>query len=83
MKSGKKRNFTINDLALLVGRGFNAVDKRFDAVDKRFGEIDKRFNAVDKKLFEINQRLGKKNCKPIFGGFWVLESSRHKNNIIP
>mgnify|MGYP001569449750 FL=1 len=57
MKSGKKKNFTIDDLAFAVGRGFNMVDKRFNAMDKRFGEIDGRFNTVDKKLFEINQRL--------------------------
>lgn len=61
----KKKNFTINDLALMVGRGFNATDKRFDGVDKRFDGIDKRFDGVDKridgvdrKLFEVNQRLG-------------------------
>ena len=46
----KKKNFTINDLALMVGRGFNATDKRFDGVDKRF-------DGVDRKLFEVNQRL--------------------------
>lgn len=53
----KKKNFTINDLALMVGRGFNATDKRFDGVDKKLDGIDKRFDGVDKKLFEINQRL--------------------------
>lgn len=41
----------------MVGRGFNATDKRFDGIDKRFDGIDKRFDGVDRKLFETNQRL--------------------------
>ena len=53
----KKKNFTINDLALMVGRGFNATDKKFDGMDKRFDGMDKRFDGVDRKLFEVNQRL--------------------------
>lgn len=60
----RKKNFTINDLALMVGRGFNAkdkkfdgIDKRFDGVDKRFDGVGKRFDGVDRKLFEVNQRL--------------------------
>lgn len=53
----RKKNFTINDLALMVGRGFNAKDKKFDGIDKRFDGMDKRFDGVDRKLFEVNQRL--------------------------
>ena len=41
----------------MVGRGFNATDKKFDGMDKRFDGMDKRFDGVDRKLFEVNQRL--------------------------
>lgn len=38
-KKNTKRNITIDDLAIMVAKGFNGVDKRFDAVDKRFNRL--------------------------------------------
>lgn len=43
---------TIDKLAEITMKGFNAVDKRFDEADKRFEQIDKRFDEVD-RMFEI------------------------------
>ena len=47
----KEKNVTLNDLAIMVNKGFQSVqdemDKRFDEVDKRFDEVDKRFEKVD------------------------------------
>ena len=53
----KKKNTTINDLAVMVGKGFDGVDKRFDGVDKRFDGIDKRFDAVDFRLDKIEKLI--------------------------
>jgi hypothetical protein len=44
----KKKNLTIDDLALMVGKGFQSVDKRFDGVDKRLDRMDKRFDKIEK-----------------------------------
>ena len=38
---------TIDDLALMIGKGFNDVDQRFKQVDKRFEQIDRRFEAIE------------------------------------
>jgi hypothetical protein len=39
MKYGQER-VTIDDLAVVVKRGFNAVDKLFDGVDDRLDRIE-------------------------------------------
>lgn len=36
-----KKHVTIDDLAGMVKRGFDAVDLRFDKVDERFNRIEK------------------------------------------
>jgi predicted nuclease with TOPRIM domain len=45
-----KKKMEIEDLAVMVKHGFDAVDKRFEAVDKRF-------EAVDNKLSEMSQKI--------------------------
>lgn len=45
-KTSKKKEATIDDLALMIGKGFEGVDKRFNEVDKRFEEVNHRFNEV-------------------------------------
>lgn len=56
-KVAKKKEITLDDLALMTQGGFNAMetrmDKRFDAVDKRFDAVDKRFNGIDERLDKI------------------------------
>jgi len=49
-KTQKKKNMTIDGLAVIVAKGFDAVDKRFDAVDKRFDAVDKRFDSLEERL---------------------------------
>jgi len=53
----KSKNITIDDLAIMVQKGFEAVDKRFDTVDERFEAVDKRFEAVDKRFDKIEKKL--------------------------
>ena len=61
MKKGsgkkKKKDVTLDDLAAMTQKGFEAVDKRFYEVDKRFDAVDKRFDEVDRKLDIIENKL--------------------------
>ncbi len=53
LKNKKKKpvkETTIDDLAIMIGKGFDHVDKRFDHVDKRFEEMDKRFEEMSGKI---------------------------------
>jgi len=43
---------TIDDLAGMVKRGFDSMDKRFDAVDKRFDRIEQLILADHKRRIE-------------------------------
>ena len=58
-----KKKTTIDDLAVMVKRGFDQtaikdeVNKRFDEVDKRFDEVDKRFDEVDKRFVDVDKRF--------------------------
>jgi len=49
-----KKNTTIDDLAVMVQKGFIGVDKKMEA---GFKNVDKKFENVDKKFDEVNQRL--------------------------
>jgi len=45
-----KKKISIDDLAVMINRGFEAVDKRFDELDERFKAVDSRLDAVEKRL---------------------------------
>ena len=45
-----KKNITLDNLAGMVKRGFDGVDKRFDGVDKRLDGVDKRFDKIENTL---------------------------------
>ncbi|MFZ3054621.1 MAG: hypothetical protein WA091_01380 [Minisyncoccales bacterium] len=62
----KKKEITIEDLAMMVQRGFTetkldietlskSVDERFDLVDERFNLVNERFDKIDKKLDKIEK----------------------------
>ncbi len=52
----KGKNITIDDLALMMKKGFDSVDKRFDGVDKKFEHVDNKFVELrsDIKIDIIN-----------------------------
>jgi hypothetical protein len=62
-----KKNITINDLAIMVQKGFSDIEsrmatkaemnKKFEAMDKQFEVIDRRFGAMDKKFDRIDNRF--------------------------
>lgn len=64
----KEKTITIDMLAIMVEKGFEAmakkedlfadsVDKRFNDIGKRFTSIDKRFNDIDKRFISIDKRF--------------------------
>ncbi|GEM_PF-1080618 len=57
MKKGKKKETTIEDLAIMTQNGFSEVYKRFNEVDERFNEVDERFNQVDERFNKVEERL--------------------------
>jgi hypothetical protein len=52
----KSKNITIDDLAIMVQKGFSEtakkeeMDKRFDGVDKRFDKVEKRLDRIEKLI---------------------------------
>lgn len=65
----KKKEVSIDDLAVLVQQGFEevngkiddlsvSVDKRFEQVDKRFEQVDNRFGNVEAHLAMLSRDVG-------------------------
>lgn len=56
-KLGKKKEITIDELAMMVQRGFEDVTTKFDTVGKRFDAVDKRLDGIDIRLNRIENLL--------------------------
>lgn len=66
----------INNLATMVAKGFESVDKRFESVDKRFEDVDKRFDKIEKRLENVGEDLKLKATRQDmlnFGDRFVLK----------
>lgn len=50
------KKMTIEDLAVMVKRGFDETAKK-EGVDKRFDEVDERFDKIDKRLDHIENLI--------------------------
>ncbi|MBI4085804.1 MAG: hypothetical protein HY433_01000 [Candidatus Liptonbacteria bacterium] len=60
MAHGKKNGgMTLDKLALMMGRGFNATDKKFDSINKRFDSVDARLAVLEVDARETKKRLDK------------------------
>ncbi|MFA5310389.1 MAG: hypothetical protein WC386_01705 [Candidatus Paceibacterota bacterium] len=52
----KKKDITIDELAMMVQRGFNEtakkseMDQRFDGVDRRLDKVEKRLDRIEKLI---------------------------------
>lgn len=53
----ENKNITINDLAIMVKKGFDGVDVQFIAVHQKFDNIDKKFELVDRRFEHIDKRF--------------------------
>ncbi len=47
-----KKKMTIDDLAAMLKRQFDFVDKRFDAIDERFARLELRFEKIDEIVLQ-------------------------------
>jgi len=54
-----EKQITTNDLAGMIKRSFDGVDKKLDGVNQRFDSVDKRFDGIDQRLAGNTQRLDK------------------------
>jgi hypothetical protein len=55
----KKKNTTIDDLAVMVQKGFDGVDLKFEQVDKRFDDMDKHFDKIEKLILADHKKKKK------------------------
>jgi archaellum component FlaC len=57
----KNKNTTIEDLAVMVKRGFDetaqGMNERFDGVDQRFDIVDNRLGAIEGRLDKIEKLI--------------------------
>lgn len=61
-----KKKITINNLTLMIGKGFAGVDKRFDDIeekmatkadmDLKFKRVDERFDRIEKLILEDHKK---------------------------
>ena len=50
----KKKNITLDDLALMMGKGFNEVHGKFDEVHGKFDEVHEK---MDKGFLEVDEKI--------------------------
>jgi len=66
MTKKKKKNITIDDLALMIAKGFEETAKKVDLeslekeIDFQFGEVNERLDRIEKVLFwDYKRRIEK------------------------
>ena len=47
----------LDDLAIVIAKGFESVDRRFENVDKRLDSVENRLTSVEKKIDDMDYRL--------------------------
>jgi tetrahydromethanopterin S-methyltransferase subunit G len=52
-----KKELTIDDLALMIGKGFNSMDQRFDRVEGRLEKVEKEVKLVKLEVEDVKLRL--------------------------
>ncbi len=55
----KKKNITIDDLAVMVQKGFNEVSGKMATradMNARFNDVNKRFDRIEKLILENHKR---------------------------
>ena len=49
----KKKEVTIDDLAIMIGKGFKGVDHRFDKVENRLDKVENRMEKMEGRMFSL------------------------------
>ncbi|MCC6323747.1 hypothetical protein IT400_03070 [Candidatus Nomurabacteria bacterium] len=58
VKLEKHIDTSIENLAIIVAKGFSSVDDRFDVVDKRFDRLETRMDTMDSRMGILETRVG-------------------------
>jgi len=84
----KKKNITIDDLAVMVQKGFTQVDKHFEQVDKRLNniessmvtkaEMNRRFDGLEDRVLASPKS---KNCEKSLQRKIFICYSRENGNL--
>lgn len=53
----KKKNVTINDLTVMIQKGFNGVDEHFNKVDIRFDKVDGRLMKLEIRMDNLEAEV--------------------------
>ena len=53
----RKKEVTVNELAVMVQKGFVGIDERFEIIDERFERIDERFDRIDEHSEKMEENL--------------------------
>lgn len=48
---------TIDNLAIMVAKGFDSVEKKFDEVNNRIGKVEKEIGEVKNDIAEVKENL--------------------------
>lgn len=56
-KQIKHRKVIIDELALMIGKGFRGVDDRFNKMDERFDRVEGRLDRMEMKLDSLERRI--------------------------
>lgn len=59
----KKKETTLDTLALMMHDGFGNMDERFEQIDKKFDAVDKKFDGIDSQFERVNQRLDHQSAR--------------------
>lgn len=49
IKMMEEKNITIDDLAIMIQKGFDGADLRFDKVDGRLDKVENRLETIEKR----------------------------------
>ena len=58
MKKGTK-SVTIDDLTIMVAKGFSSTDEKFAKIDEQFKKIDEQFTKIDKRFEDVEDNFKK------------------------
>lgn len=51
------KRITINDLAIMMKRGFDEMGKRFSGLEQKFGGLEQKFSGLEQKFEGLEQRF--------------------------